>query len=138
MSQDKNPLHPLVPRKCFLACKLFSLAPRKCCLACKNSFDQANTPWYPRYSPCHSETFPWYQFNAAIHTKKFPWTKEMLPSNRKHFLATRMVTLIVIMHPSRPNGSHFLAQPIYLEFTSKQMVSTGYYNWLLLLLHFYY
>ena len=29
----------------------------------------------------------------------------------------------------------FLAQTILLEFTSKQLVTTGYYNYLLLLLH---
>ena len=39
------------------------------------------------------------------------------------------------MHIQGPvNGSHFLAQPIQLEFTSKQMVTTVHYNWLLLLL----
>ena len=36
------------------------------------------------------------------------------------------------------NESHFLAQPIQLDFTSKQLVTTFYYNWLLLLLHKYY
>ena len=42
------------------------------------------------------------------------------------------------------NGSHFLAQPIQLEFTSQPLVTTCYYNWLLLLLlllnyyYFYY
>ena len=95
----------------------------------------------PALSYAHIGSGKWKPLFGATYLARFLLLNNWFLLVTTSTTSTTQLLLLLLLHyhmdiQSTANGSHFLAQPIQLEFTSKQMVTTGYYNWLLLLLHF--